>query len=203
MSTTRIVIADDHPVILDGLTSHLGRFPEIEVVAVFTDGSLLLDFLTQHRVHVVVADINMPGKDGISCTRIIKARYPDTKVLILTMYNDRTFLKALIDAGADGCLLKSKSTEEVKTAIDRVMSGKNYFDDSSQFKDAPRASDLSERELQVIRLMLQNQVATDIAEQLNISIHTVKTHIKNIYRKTNAHNHADLANYVLNHHLLS
>ena len=203
MNPIRIVIADDHPVILDGLTSHLGRFKELEVMAVFTDGTSLLDFLTQHPVDVVVADINMPGKDGINCTRIIKMRYPATKVLILTMYNDRTFLKALIDAGADGCLLKSKSTEEVKTAIDRVMSGKSYFDDSSQFTEVPRANDISEREIQVIRLLLQNQAATDIAEQLHISIHTVKTHIKNIYRKTNTHNHADLANYVLNHHLLT
>lgn len=199
----KIVLADDHPVITEGLAGYLQQFPEMEVVGSFADGNSMLEFLKSHQVDVVVADINMPGKDGIMCTRQIKTLYPETKVIILTMYNDRTFLNALINAGADGCLLKSKSTKEIIEAIRRVIENKSYFDTTSHFVNPKtHESPLSEREIAILRLLIQNINTNEIAERLFISVHTVKTHVKNIYKKIGVRNHHDLAEYALNSGLL-
>lgn len=206
-SICRIVLADDHPLVLDGINGLLAENPLMKVVGKAEDGDELMKILETIPTDIVIADINMPKKDGIMCTRLIKRSYPQIKVLILTMYNDKSFLKALIDAGADGCLLKSHRPQELIEAIERLMNQKKYFDRVGDFEESKMSHEegkasISDREKQIIRLILQDKTSREISEILFISEHTVNTHRKNINRKLGIANLSDLASFALNHNLL-
>lgn len=204
----KIVIADDHPLVIDGIKNLLNELHEVRLVGIAANGDELMQQVEETQPDIVIADINMPLKDGITCTRLIKKKFPQIRVLILTMYNDRSFLKALIEAGADGCLLKSHQPEELKEAIVRVMENRNYFDQATFFEEKqtnsnPSKTDrLSDREIQIIRYVLQDKTSREIAQLLFLSEHTVNTHRKNIYRKLGVNSQAELASAVLNANIL-
>ena len=119
----------------------------------------------------------MPVMNGIECTRKLKQLYPTIKVIILTMYNRKQFIRELLQVGADGCILKNNSGKELLGAIDRVISGKTYFDQLNEFIDAPKVFKefkLSEREIEIIEFISEGFTSKEIAERLFISEHTVK-----------------------------
>jgi len=196
-----IYIADDHPIVVDGLKEILKSKESIIVKGVAYNGESLIELIKYEKVDVVILDINMPKLNGIQCTRWIKENKPDTKVLILTMYPERVLADQLLKAGADGCLLKSRGTKDLLDAIHRVSSGKSYFDWITDFKaDVNPAGNyrLSERESEIIRQIISGKTNRDIAELLFISEETVKTHRKNIFKKLGIHHVTELVTFAIN-----
>lgn len=205
MSTVKILIADDHKIVIDGLKLILSANEHFEVVGEVENGQEVLDFLEKQRVNIVVLDINMPVMDGITCAKKIKAQYKHVKVIILTMYAQKSFIEEIIQIGIDGCLLKNNTGKELADAIDRVHSGRSYYDQIQSFssdKEEVKQHKLSERELDIIKCQAEGLTSSQIADKLFISLHTVKTHRKNILRKLNLHNSAELIQYALNNGII-
>jgi DNA-binding NarL/FixJ family response regulator len=197
----RICIADDHPIVVDGLKEILKTRQEWSVVGVAYDGQQFMEVIAKQRPDMAIVDINMPIINGIQCATMIKEQFPTIKVIILTMYPEKTFINQLLRAGADGCLLKSRGSIDLINAIERVSGGKSYFDWVSDFKKEADAREwrLSEREIQIIRLVMDGLNNAEIAERIFISEDTVKTHRKNIFRKLGVHNVAELTTFVMHH----
>lgn len=200
-----ILIADDHLIVAGGVKAILDSTEHVTVVGTVENGKQVLDYVNKNPVDVVLMDINMPIMNGVDCTQTLKKQHPNTKVIALTMYNRKQFIRELIEAGADGCILKSNSGKELLEAIDRVQSGKTYFDQLNEFIDAPetfKAYKLSEREIEIIEFISEGFTSKEIAERLFISEHTVKTHRKNIFRKTKVTNADQLIKWAMNERLL-
>ena len=133
MKPIRVLLADDHNIILDGLHVVLSNDDEIEVVGTAGNGEEVIKFLERKETDLVVLDINMPKMDGITCSRLLKKQFPWIKILILTMYPQKSFIDEIVKIGIDGCLLKNNTGKELITAIKRVMNGKSYFDHLKSF----------------------------------------------------------------------
>ncbi|MEQ9465985.1 MAG: response regulator transcription factor [Ekhidna sp.] len=206
MSTVKILIADDHQIVIDGLKLVLSSREDFEVVGEAGNGLEVLDFLNHRHVDVVVLDINMPEMDGIKCAKKIKSTHPKIKVIILTMYAQKSFVEEIIKIGIDGCLLKNNTGKELSDAIARVHSGKSYYDQIQHFNkdDANdhKELSLSEREIEIIRKLGDGLTSSQISETLFISEHTVKTHRKNILRKLSLHSSSELIQYALNNGII-
>ncbi len=205
MSMIKILLADDHKIVIDGLKLILSSNDQFEVIGEVENGQEVLDFLEKNHVHIVVLDINMPVMDGITCAKRIKASHPNVKVIILTMYAQKSFIEEIIQIGIDGCLLKNNTGKELADAIDRVHSGRSYYDQIQSFssdKDEIKKHKLSERELDVIQCLADGLSSSQIADKLFISMHTVKTHRKNILKKLNLHNSSELIQYALNNGII-
>ncbi|MEO9869913.1 response regulator transcription factor [Ekhidna sp.] len=201
MSSIKILIADDHQIVLDGLKMVLGSHEDFEVVGEASNGIEVLDFLVKNRADIVVLDINMPEMDGIKCAKKIKATYPKIKVIILTMYAQKSFVEEIVKIGIDGCLLKNNTGKELSEAITRVHSGMSYYDQIQTFnKDDKNQKELplSEREIEIIRKLADGLTSSQISNTLFISEHTVKTHRKNILKKLDLHSSSELIQYALN-----
>lgn len=202
---TNILIADDHSIVAGGIAAILNTADHLNVIGIVDNGQKVLEKLAETPVDLVLLDINMPVMNGIDCTKQIKARYPGTKVIIITMYNRKQFIRELFEVGADGCILKSNSGKELLTAIERVISGKTYFDQLNDFIDAPKEFKefrLSEREIEIIDLIAEGFTSKEIATRLFISEHTVKTHRKNIFQKTNVSDSDELIKWAMNNKLI-
>jgi len=205
MRTIKILLADDHRIVIDGLKLILGNRETFEVVGEVGNGQEVLDFLENQRVDIVVLDINMPVMDGITCAKRIKSLYKQVKVIVLTMYAQKSFLEEIIQIGIDGCLLKNNTGKELADAIDRVHAGKSYYDQIQAFsseKEEVKQYKLGEREIEIIQLLAQGLSSQQIADKLFISQHTVKTHRKNILRKLELHNTSELIQYSLNNGII-
>lgn len=200
-----VYIADDHPIVVDGLTEILKANDSLTVKGVAYDGDQLIELLMNDPANIVILDINMPKRNGIECARWIKLNSPTTKVIILTMYPERIYIDQLLKAGADGCLLKSRGSKDLLEAIERVSSGKSYFDWIVDFKTDPTQDAnyrLSEREIEIIKLAVGGKSSNEIAEILFISEETVKTHRKNIFKKLKIHDITELMTFALNKGLI-
>ncbi|HET8859622.1 response regulator transcription factor [Marivirga sp.] len=205
MNKIKITLADDHQIILDGLTEVLKNHEELEMMGTFPNGKELLDFVRENAVDVAVMDINMPELDGISCAKILKREFPHIKIIVLTMYAQKSFIDEIIKIGIDGCLLKNNSGKELYQAILRVHSGKFYYDKIKDFvseKDEIAAYKLGAREIEVIKLLAKGLGTNEIAEALFISKHTVSTHRKNILNKTGVNNTTQLIQYAHDNNII-
>lgn len=200
--TTSIYIADDHPIVVDGLKEILKARPSIVVEGVAHDGVQLIELIKQKSVDLVVLDINMPKLNGIQCARWIKEHCENVKIIILTMYPEKTYIDQLLKAGADGCLLKSRGSSDLLEAIDRVLIGKSYFDWITHFKESNTHDyKLSDREIEIIKLIVNGKSSSEIAEDLFLSEETVKTHRKNIFKKLQVHHVTELMTFAMNNGL--
>ncbi|WP_462247595.1 response regulator transcription factor [Ekhidna sp.] len=205
MNKVKILIADDHQIVIDGLKLVLSSQENFEVAGEASNGVEVLDFLAKSRVDIVVLDINMPEMDGIKCAKKVKELYPKTKVIILTMYAQKSFVEEIIKIGIDGCLLKNNTGKELSDAIARVHSGKSYYDQIQNFskkESKTKEYPLSEREIEIIRKLSDGLTSSQISEALFISLHTVKTHRKNILRKLDLHSSSELIQYALNNGII-
>jgi len=204
MGELSIYIADDHAIVVDGLKEILRQQPQWNIIGTAANGEDLIDLISTRRSDVVILDINMPKLNGIQCTEWIKKNFPQMKVIILTMFPEKTYIDQLINAGADGCLLKSRGSRDLIDAIDRVTSGRSYFDTIKDFaeKDAHPVFNLSERELEIIRSIVNGNTSSEIANKLFLSEHTVKTHRKNIFRKIGINSIGQLATFAINNNIL-
>ncbi|EJK2113640.1 response regulator [Vibrio navarrensis] len=199
----RIVIVDDHQVVLDGFIARLEIEPEIEVVGTASNGLEALDAVRRHKPDVVLMDISMPIMNGIEATRLIKEEFPESKVLMLTMQDNREYIMKVMQEGAVGYMLKEISAEKMVQAIKTVNQGSTYFCESvtqTLFTQeivpaAQRANPLSRREEAVLKLVAQGHSSKKIATLLDISYRTVETHRHNIKHKLDLHSTAELAKY--------
>lgn len=194
-----ILLADDHPIVVEGVNEILKTMPNIHVGGVAYDGEALLSLARTVKADLIILDMNMPKKDGMQCARILKREQPHTKLLFMTMYHDIPLINEMIQVGANGCLLKSKGSKDLRAAIDRIMNGKSFFDfiPEAEIKPAEEPLRISDREIEVIKLICQGKGSLEIADQLFISEHTVKTHRKNIMKKLDLHNVSQLMQYAL------
>jgi len=190
----RVVIADDHGIVRDGVRMRLELFPDIEVVGEARNGKEAIEVVRQTEPDVVLMDVRMPGVDGIEATKEIRTSYPDTAVVVLSTYDDRDLVKTALDAGAAGYLLKTASADEIVDAIRNAASGKvslhpeaakALLDALSERPPAERFG-LSPREVEVLRNLCQGKSNKQIAASLHISPLTVKTHLQSIFAKLGA-----------------
>lgn len=196
----RLLIADDHQIILDGFQSFLRDVTDMKVVAVARNGQEVLDVLETTEIDVIVLDINMPELNGVEVCKRVSKKYPHTQVIALSMYKRKSYIQRMIQFGARGYLLKDDSSEEIQKAIRSVVGGSTYF--SSQidlsllpFQQESRSltdESITQREVEVLQLIAQGLTNQEIAEQLFLSQHTVESHRKNLLSKLNAKNTADL-----------
>lgn len=206
----RIMLVDDHPMFLNGLSVLLKSDPLIEVVATAAGGEEALNILATHTVDVLVTDISMPEMDGIKLNTVVKAKYPKVKSLILSTHNDPERISKLIQKDVDGYLLKNAEKEEFVVALAELQNGKKYFSPevkekyvNSLFESKPEPQvKLSRREKEILKYLVKELTAKEIGEALFISAHTVNTHKKNLMAKLNAKNSAGLITYAMKHGLV-
>lgn len=208
---TRLIIADDHQLLADGLVAVLREAAEWEILIPVNNGRELLNRLAEMSVDIVLLDLNMPQLDGIKTLEIIKEQYPGIKVLVLTNYNQPQLLAEVRKLGADGYLLKNASGDVLKTAIRAVLKGSTYFEAlitvdvpiSAYFMDEfMKKYHLTKREVQIIKMVGGELTSKEISTELSISEFTVNTHRKNILRKLDVKNTAGLLNFAKQHGIL-
>ncbi len=191
----RVLLADDHAVVRQGIRRFLEEADDIEVVAEAANGREALERIREHRPDVAVVDIRMPEMSGVEVTRRIRERYPQTRVLILTAYDDDPYVFALLQAGADGYVLKTASGDELVQAVRTVYQGQSALSPEIATKvvrqavtgkpatAADQVEPLTPRELDVLRLAAKGLTNKAIGHQLGISHRTVQGHLASIYGK--------------------
>ena len=199
----KVIIADDHEIILDGLISLIKPEADIEVVGQATNGNQVKPLLTQHSVDLAILDIEMPELDGIDLTRHIRNHHPSVKVLILSMHSELRFIKKCIEAGSNGYILKNKGKEELVTAIREIAKGNDYFGEevnktlisSHRTQKTFNEIRLTKREKEVLYLIANGSTTPIISKELRIGHSTVETHRRNLIDKTGAGNTKGLVKY--------
>ncbi len=196
MIKMRIVIADDHIILRQGMRSFLEQEKDMAVVGEASDGEEAVRLVEEMKPDVVLMDIVMPKLTGVEATKLIKNSNPSTCILILTAYSDTRYILGLLEAGASGYLLKSARSEEIVGAIRAIRSGESVLDPvatrkllervvklSKETPEDKARGQLSPREIEVIRLAARAMSNRDIAENLGLSMRTVKAHLSNIFNK--------------------
>jgi DNA-binding NarL/FixJ family response regulator len=203
----RILLADDHPLVRAGVRRILEAQPGITVAGEVSDGDAALEFLRADPVDVLVLDLTMPGTDGLEVLRQVKTRLPGMKVLVLTMHADAEYVARAVQDGADGYLLKDSAVQDLVAAIEAVQAGRAYYSPPVQrelsellraHSAPPRLMDtLTEREREVVQLVVKGLSTREIATQLDISTRTVETHRANLMRKLNLKSVALLTQFAI------
>jgi len=201
--TIKLMLADDHALVQEGLASILQLDPELEVIATANDGQQALDRLATCQPDILVMDIRMPNLHGIDATRLVTEKYPNVKVLILSMHENNNYIINALKAGAKGYLLKTSSTSELINAIKTVFNGQRYVSQELSFNllddiaPKPQATEISNRERQVLVCIAQGLMNKEIANQLHISVRTVEVHRLNLKKKLKIDNSARLIRYAI------
>ncbi len=209
MSKVRLLIADDHQLLLDGLISLLHAEKDFIIAGTATDGNEVLALIDKNDYDICLMDINMPKMDGMDTTRLMKQRKPEIKIIILTTYNDKEIINEILQEGISGYLLKNSSKLELINAIKKVAAGGIYFSDevhTSIMQGYTKASQKNKddviaftpREIDILQLLIKEYNNEKIADKLNISYRTVETHRKNMMQKTKSHNLAGLLRFAYN-----
>jgi len=208
----RILLVDDHTLFRNGLKMLLDTLPGYEVTGEASNGRDFLDLIAKHDYDIVFLDIEMPEINGIDAARKAIEQKPELKIITLSMYGDEEYYDRMIDAGAKGFLLKNTNLQEVKTAIDTVISGGNYFSQElmqnllRNYKAIHETkepdAELSEREIEILLLICSGLSNQKIGDQLFISKRTVEKHRANILCKTNNKNTAGLVMYAIKNQLI-
>lgn len=209
---TRILIADDHKIVQEGMASVISQHPDFEVVGYATNGNEVIKAIPQASPDIILMDINMPQLDGISTTHILQKSFPLIGVIVLSMHSEAYYIKRAIEAGAQGYLLKTAGKKVVFEAIEAVKRGSKYFPNEikdllldifqSPTNDVARLEDLTDREKEVLSLIAREFSTKEIADKLFISTHTVDTHRKNLLSKLQVKNVVGLARFALQHGLV-
>ncbi|HTJ13540.1 MAG TPA: response regulator transcription factor [Dinghuibacter sp.] len=214
MNTTppiRLLVADDHKIVLDGLVALLSTETSFHISATAGNGKEALECVRTQTVDICLLDINMPGMDGIETMKVIRDERLACRVIILTTYGEREIISQLLQLGVAGYLLKNATRQELMYAITRVAAGGYYFSDEVQASIAldyakaeatPPGISLTQREKEVLELLALEFTNDKIADTLHISFRTVETHRKNMMQKTGASNLAGLLRYAFSSGLL-
>jgi DNA-binding NarL/FixJ family response regulator len=181
----RILVADDHPIVRAGLVAVLGQEPDLDVVAQAENGERAVALFEEHQPDVVLMDLRMPLMDGVEAIRRIADKFPAARVLALTTYEGDADIRRALDAGARGYLLKDMLLSDVITAVRKVRRGERVIPTAVAVRLAefPEASDLTERELEVLQLVAKGLSNKETATAIGRTDETVKIHLKNIFAK--------------------
>lgn len=206
----RILLVDDHQMILDGLGYIFKQSKSFEVVAKVNSGKEALRILENIKIDIVITDLDMPGMTGLQLIKKIKEEHDGVKIIMLSMHSDTQLVKEVMKSGADGYLLKTSNEEDMIIAVNQVYDGKKYFSTSiteSLLNSSNKSTDekstlLTEREVEILRLISNGLSSTEIGEQLFISSRTVDTHRTNLMKKLDINNIAGLVRYAIQNKLL-
>ena len=203
----RIAIIDDHQVVIDGICAMLTGYDQIEVVGTAHNGRDAINLVRILKPNLVLMDISMPEMDGIECTQMLSRQQPETKILMLSMLKEQSMVKRALDYGALGYVLKNEGKETLIEAIEQVASGEKYLSEGvmeNQKKQSktPSGPNISRREKQVLKLIVNEYTAKEISDELFISINTVDSHRKNLLMKLDARNTAGLVRIAIEYDLL-
>ena len=208
----KIMLADDHILIREGLRQLLEFDGSIKVVAEAGDGEECLELLEENKPDVLLLDINMPKKNGIEVLKNIKERNIEIKVLILTVHNEIEYLMKAVEIGVDGYIMKDSDLDELKNAITTVISGENYIQPKlipalnkklvSMDNDKDKIELLTDRELEVLILVAKGMFNKEIGITLDISERTVKNHLSNIFKKIEVSDRTQAAVFAIKNDLI-
>ena len=204
----KVLIADDHQLFREGLVNLLSNVDDIEVIAQAKDGKETVEKAGKLKPDVILIDIGMPLMNGIDATRILKKGNPELKIIAVSMHSDRQFVKGILEAGADGYLLKNCTYRQLIDAVHSVVSGKKYLSDEITGMiiqgylepadyDEDGNEELSEREIEILKLYAEGKSTREISEKLFISVKTVGTHKQHILDKLDLKSNADIVKYAL------
>ncbi len=212
----RVLITDDHQILLDSLSLLISTIPGVEIAGTVNDSRKVLHVLENDEIDVLVTDFNMPHLTGIDLTLQVREKFPKLKILMLTVSEDADTIRQAFQAGISGYVMKKANRAELERAITTVASGEKYFSEavmkellSPANMQAPVHEDIpstpiavTSRELEIIKLIAQELSTTEIAERLFISVGTVETHRHNILRKLNVKNAIGIIKYAMRHKLV-
>jgi two-component system response regulator NreC len=209
----RVLLADDHTILREGLAALLNAAADITVVGQASDGIEAVDLALRLRPNVVVTDISMPKLNGIEVVRRLASQLPETRVLVLTMHTEEEYVLHLIRAGAAGYLLKDSAGTELLSAVRAIAQGRGYFgphaarvmaqqvqQPQSRLEDPYR--DLTDREREVFHLVIEGLTTKEVARRLDIAVKTAENHRTRAMEKLDAKNVAELIRYAVRHRLL-
>lgn len=217
MEVIRVLIADDHTIMRDGLRALLDGEPNIEIVGTAADGLSAIRKAAELKPDIVIMDISMPGTDGIEALRSIKRKNSDVGVVVLTFHKEEHFVRGALDAGADSYILKDESRDELMKAITSVYSGKNYlspgitdrvltgylYGANGENASNPSWNQLTPREREVLKLVAEGYRSREIAEYLSLSQKTIEKHRANFMRKLDLHNVSAVTAYAISNGIIS
>lgn len=209
----RLVIADDHAIVREGLKRIVGEVGDLQVVGEAADGGEVMQRVRELDFDVLVLDLSMPGRSGMELIRLVKAEKPRLRILVLSMHQETQYAVRAIKAGASGYLTKESAPAQLEQALRKIAAGGAYI--SAEVAEqlalgampggaaaaAPHES-LSHREFEVMRRLAAGESVTDIATALNLSVKTVSTHKANLMAKLGLHNPTELVRYALKHGLI-
>jgi len=212
----RIVIAEDHTILREGLRALLSSNPDFEIVGEAEDGREAIRCVEKLKPHLVLTDLSMPRMNGMEAIREIRRRAPETKVLVLTVHKTDEYILATLQAGADGYLLKDSTHAELLAAVRHVLSGKHYIspgisdkvldgylEGRKTLKTRTSWETLTAREREILKLIAEGYKNKEIADDLCISVKTVEKHRANLMEKLNLHNVQALTTYAIERGLVS
>jgi len=217
MPQKRVLLVDDHQLIIDGLRGFIETNPDYKVVGEANNGVDAIRLASVLDPHVILMDIEMPEMSGIQACEEIKKIKPDTKIIIVSMHNEKQLIKKLIDQGADGYLLKNSQQKEVMEAIEKALQNEPYFSEdvtqvlanktpvknSGGQSETSLISNLTEREIEILKLVAQGLTNKEVGDALDISHRTVDTHRTNLMKKLDVTNVAGLIRIAFKNGLIS
>ena len=212
----RILLADDHRIVRQGLRRILEEHPQMEVVGEASDGREAVQLALEKKPDIVVMDVAMPHLNGMEATRQILRRLPSTKILVLSMYSDESYVVQVLEAGAKGYLLKDSADTDLLEAVQAVTNGKSFFspliskillDEYVRQLQENKITDLyellTEIEREILQLIAEGKTSREIAELLIVSVSTVDTHRGHIMEKLDLHNPYEVVLYAVRKGLIS
>jgi two-component system, NarL family, response regulator NreC len=209
LSPVRILVADDHAVVRSGLRMLLDAEPDLEVVAEAGDIDSTRRYVRGHHPDVLVLDLNMPGEPSLPAISPLREEFPDTQIVVLTMQNDSAFAREALRSGALGYVLKEAADDELVEAVRRAADGRTYLNPELGARVAAEPpppsgppDDLTEREVDVLRLIALGHTNAEIGQQLYLSVRTVESHRAHIQQKLRRTSRAELVRYALDHGLV-
>jgi len=213
--SVKVALADDHQIVREGLRGILEREPDVQVIGEANDGRSLLELAQERSPDVVVMDVAMPGLNGVEATRLLRSETPGVHVVALSAYADKRYVLAMLEAGAQGFVVKAGAAEELLRAIRSVVRGQSYLSPrvagsvietcvGRLFPEGSTAySILGAREREVVQLLAEGKTSKEIGSRLHVSVKTVDAHRRNIMRKLDLHSVAELTKYAVREGLTS
>jgi DNA-binding NarL/FixJ family response regulator len=202
----RVLLVDDHPIVREGMALLINREADLAVCADAEESNAALEAIENLRPDIAVVDISLPGRDGLELLKLIRMKYPQLPVLILSMHGETTYAERALRAGANGYIMKQEATEKVLVAIRRILDREIYVSEqiaNRLLRHLAGAHDherspldgLSDRELEVFRRMGEGQSTRQIAEELHLSMKTIETHQARLKEKLSLHSSRELVQY--------